>query len=376
MKIVLAGGGTGGHFYPIVAVVEKLNKIAQEKKILELKLYYFSDSPYDQTALFDNDIEFEEINSGKMRTYFSIKNFFDVFKTFFGFWGTLLKIFSIYPDVIFAKGGYLSFPVVLAARVLRIPLIIHESDSVPGRVNLFAGRFARRVAVSFAEAAQFFPKDKTAWMGHPIRQDVIYPAVRSEAQEYLKLDEKLPIIWVLGGSQGAQIINDVVIDTLPELVKNYQIIHQVGPKNLKDAQTRILGVLSDESSRGRFKPFGFMNGLDLKMAAGAADLIISRAGSTIFEIAAWGVPSIIVPITESNGDHQRKNAFAYARAGACTVIEESNFKPNILLFEIQKILNNPAKMADMKSSAKAFAKSDAAEKIAEEIIDIALEHED
>ena len=376
MKIVLAGGGTGGHFYPIVAVVEKLNKIAQEKKILELKLYYFSDSPYDQTALFDNDIEFEEINSGKMRTYFSIKNFFDVFKTFFGFWGTLLKIFSIYPDVIFAKGGYLSFPVVLAARVLRIPLIIHESDSVPGRVNLFAGRFARRVAVSFAEAAQFFPKDKTAWMGHPIRQDVIYPAVRSEAREYLKLDEKLPVIWVLGGSQGAQIINDVVIDTLPELVKNYQIIHQVGPKNLKDAQTRILGVLSDESSRGRFKPFGFMNGLDLKMAAGAADLIISRAGSTIFEIAAWGVPSIIVPITESNGDHQRKNAFAYARAGACTVIEESNFKPNILLFEIQKILNNPAKMADMKSSAKAFAKSDAAEKIAEEIIDIALEHED
>lgn len=247
---------------------------------------------------------------------------------------------------------------------------------MPGRVNLFAGRFARRVAVSFAEAAQFFPKDKTAWMGHPIRQDVIYPAVRSEAQEYLKLDEKLPIIWVLGGSQGAQIINDVVIDTLPELVKNYQIIHQVGPKNLKDTQTRILGVLSDESSRGRFKPFGFMNGLDLKMAAGAADLIISRAGSTIFEIAAWGVPSIIVPITESNGDHQRKNAFAYARAGACTVIEESNFKPNILLFEIQKILNNPAKMADMKSSAKAFAKSDAAEKIAEEIIDIALEHED
>ncbi|KKS23382.1 MAG: UDP diphospho-muramoyl pentapeptide beta-N acetylglucosaminyl transferase [Candidatus Jorgensenbacteria bacterium GW2011_GWF2_41_8] len=160
MKIVLAGGGTGGHFYPIVAVVEKLNKIAQEKKILELKLYYFSDSPYDQTALFDNDIEFEEINSGKMRTYFSIKNFFDVFKTFFGFWGTLLKIFSIYPDVIFAKGGYLSFPVVLAARVLRIPLIIHESDSVPGRVNLFAGRFARRVAVSFAEAAQFFPKSQ------------------------------------------------------------------------------------------------------------------------------------------------------------------------------------------------------------------------
>ena len=375
MKIVLAGGGTGGHFYPIVAVVEKLNKIAQEKKILELKLYYFSDSPYDQTALFDNDIEFEEINSGKMRTYFSIKNFFDVFKTFFGFWGTLLKIFSIYPDVIFAKGGYLSFPVVLAARVLRIPLIIHESDSVPGRVNLFAGRFARRVAVSFAEAAQFFPKDKTAWMGHPIRQDVIYPAVRSEAQEYLKLDEKLPIIWVLGGSQGAQIINDVVIDTLPELVKNYQIIHQVGPKNLKDAQTRILGVLSDESSRGRFKPFGFMNGLDLKMAAGAADFIISRAGSTIFEIAAWGVPSIIVPITESNGDHQRKNAFAYARAGACTVIEEANLKPNILLFEIQKILNNPAKMADMKSSAATFTKTNAAEKIAEEIINIALEHE-
>src|SRR3989344_3648489 len=158
MKIVFTGGGTGGHFYPIIAVAQKVNQIIDHENILGAKLYYLSDSPYDREMLFENRLIYEEVGSGKMRTYFSLKNFLDLFKIFFGTLGAIYKIFSIYPDVVFGKGGYASFPTILAARILRIPILIHESDSAPGRVNAWAGHFAKKIAVSFNEAAEYFPK--------------------------------------------------------------------------------------------------------------------------------------------------------------------------------------------------------------------------
>ncbi len=162
MKIVFTGGGTGGHFYPIIAVVQKINKIIDEEHIIGSKLYYISDSPYDKQVLFENGIMYEEIIAGKMRTYFSLKNLTDVFKMFFGTINAIVKLFSIYPDVVFGKGGYASFPTLFAARILGIPVVIHESDSAPGRVNKWAGHFAKRVAVSFPEAAQYFGLDRSA----------------------------------------------------------------------------------------------------------------------------------------------------------------------------------------------------------------------
>src|SRR3989344_4049451 len=160
MKIVFTGGGTGGHFYPIIAVAERVNQIADEEKVIGTKLYYFSDSPYDQEVLFENGILFEEVHAGKMRVGSSplnfLWNFLDIFKIFFGTINALYKLFTIYPDVVFGKGGYASFPTLLAARILGIPVIIHESDSVPGRVNKWAGRFAKKIAVSFEEASTHF----------------------------------------------------------------------------------------------------------------------------------------------------------------------------------------------------------------------------
>jgi len=125
MKIVFTGGGTGGHFYPIIAVAQKVNQIIDKEKILQAKLYYISDSPYDKEMLFENGLAYEEVNAGKLRTYFSIKNFFDVFKTLAGIFAAVIKVYSIYPDVVFGKGGYASFPTLLAARILRIPVVIH-----------------------------------------------------------------------------------------------------------------------------------------------------------------------------------------------------------------------------------------------------------
>ncbi len=375
MKIVFTGGGTGGHFYPIIAVAQKVNQIIDDEKIIGAKLYYVSDSPYDKEALFENGLLYEEVNAGKMRTYFSIKNFFDMFKMFFGVIGAIFKMFSIYPDVVFGKGGYASFPVVLAARILNIPVFIHESDSAPGRVNKWAGPFAKRVAVSFGEAAEYFPKKTVAWTGQPIRTEIEHPAPREKALEYFKFESGLPVILVLGGSQGAELINNTVLDALPRLIKNYQVIHQTGVRNFKMVTQRAEVVLDKNQDKSRYLPFDFLNPLQMKMAAGAATIIISRAGSTIFEIASWGVPSILIPFTESNADHAKKNAFNYARAGACSVIEEMNMTGNILSSEIERITEDKTTWERMAKSAHVFNKPDAAAKIARELVDMALSHE-
>ena len=375
MKIVFTGGGTGGHFYPIIAVAQKVNQIIDKDKIIRAQLYYVSDSPYDKEMLLENGLLYEEVKAGKLRAYFSFKNFVDIFKMFFGTINAIYKIFSIYPDVVFGKGGYGSFPAILAARILGIPVVIHESDSVPGRVNKWAGHFAKKVAVSFKEAADYFPKKTVAWTGHPIRTEIEHSAPRNEALEYFKLESDLPVILILGGSQGAELINNTVLDALPRLVKNFQIIHQTGVNNFKSVNGQAKVILAPSLEKSRYLPFAFLNPLAMKMAAGVATIIVSRAGSTIFEIASWGVPSIIVPITTTNGDHQRKNAFSYAHTGACNVIEEMNMTANILSSEIERITNDKIIWNHMAQSAKVYNKPDAAYKIARELVDMALAHE-
>ena len=379
MKIAFTGGGTGGHFYPIIAVAQKVNQIIDHENILGAKLYYISDGPYDKQMLFENGLLYEEVATGKMRTYFSLKsffeNFFDLFKIFFGVISATFKMFSIYPDVIFGKGGYASLPAIFAARILRIPVIIHESDSAPGRVNRWAGGFARKVAVSFIEAAEYFPKDKVAWTGQPVRSELEEKAVRKEALDYFKFESGLPVIFIIGGSQGSEIINNTIIDALPRLVENYQIIHQAGVNNFKMVRDRAEVVLSNNPHKLRYTVIPFLNPLIIKMAAGAASIVISRAGSMLFEIAAWGIPSILIPISNSNLDHQKKNAFNYARVGACSVVEEGNATANILSSEIDRIMADKEGYEKMVQSAKAFYKPDAASKIARALVDVALSHE-
>ncbi|MEX2028904.1 MAG: UDP-N-acetylglucosamine--N-acetylmuramyl-(pentapeptide) pyrophosphoryl-undecaprenol N-acetylglucosamine transferase [Candidatus Paceibacterota bacterium] len=379
MKIVFTGGGTGGHFYPIIAVAQKVNKIIDQEKILGAKLYYTSNDPYDKAMLFENGLLYEEISAGKMRTHTSFKGFFmnllDLFKIFLGVINAVFKIFSIYPDVVFGKGGYASFPTILAARILRIPVVIHESDSAPGRVNKWAGRFAKKIAVSFVEAADYFSKKQIAWTGQPIRTEIEYPARREEALKYFKLDDNLPTILVFGGSQGAELVNNTILDALPRLVENYQIIHQTGVRNFTTVANRAEVVLADNPNKSRYISMAFFNPLALRMSAGVATLVISRAGSMLFEIASWGLPSILIPITNTNMDHQKKNAFSYARVGACSVVEEMNMTANILSSEIERIIEDKEGYEQMAKAAKDFHKPDAAMKIARALVDIALGHE-
>lgn len=374
MKILLTGGGTGGHFYPIIAVVEEIHSIVKDEKIIEPELYYAAPTEYDSRALFDNNIRFVGTSAGKLRHYFSLLNFLDVFKTLWGIIQSLIMLFKIYPDVVFGKGGYVTFPVLYAARLLRIPVVIHESDSIPGRVNKWAGKFAKNIAVSYPEAAQYFPQDKVAFTGNPVRKEITTPLSHG-AHEFLKLEENVPVILVLGGSLGSQKINDTLLDSLPQLLNKYQVIHQTGKKNFTQVKNMAELVLGGHPHSYRYKTFDHLNPLAMRMAAGVSNLVISRAGSTIFEIALWGIPSIIIPIPEGISHDQTSNAFNYARSGACLVMEENNLTSNILVSEVERLFSHPSELAKMKEATKVFAHPDAARKIAKVILNIGLSHE-
>ena len=374
MKILFTGGGTGGHFYPIIAVAQAIRRESAERKILPPTMYYMAPTPYNARILFDNEIEFIKVPAGKLRRYFSLLNFVDVFKTAFGTLQAIPKMFRIYPDVVFGKGGYGSFPALLAAKILRIPVIIHESDSKPGRVNAWAGKFARRVAVSYPEAAQYFKNNSVAHTGNPIRKEIADPLTNG-AHEFLHLEEKTPTIVVLGGSQGSQKINDAVLDALPELLNRYQVIHQVGRANIASVKKISELVLKNHPYDYRYHSFDYLNELALRMAAGVADVIISRAGSTIFEIASWARPSIIIPLSQEVSHDQTGNALSYARTGAASVIEENNLSSHILIGEIDRIYNNESIKRTMRERAGAFARRDSDKLIADALLNIALEHE-
>jgi UDP-N-acetylglucosamine--N-acetylmuramyl-(pentapeptide) pyrophosphoryl-undecaprenol N-acetylglucosamine transferase len=377
MKIVLTGGGSGGHFYPLIAVAQEINTIAAERNLVQPELHYLANTPYDEELLYENDIQYHHVSAGKIRKYVSLKNGTDFFKTLIGLPTAIAILFRIFPDVVFSKGGYVSVPVVLAARILRIPVFVHESDAVPGRANLFAGKFAARVAVSYPEAGEQFTKHKegVAFTGNPIRKEVREVAVHG-AHEYLQLDTNVPTLVILGGSQGAEAINDVILQALPELLNKYQVIHQIGTSNFDAYKTVVDVAIENHPNRNRYKPFATLNSLALRMAGGVAALIISRAGSgSIFEIANWDKPSILIPIPEHVSRDQRHNAFAYARTGATDVIEQNNLTPHVLVAEIERILGDEELQQKMKAGAQSFKKPDAAHKIAVEIIRMALEHE-
>lgn len=374
MKILFTGGVTGGHFYPIIAVAEALHESVREKKLVEPALYFAAPDPYDKEMLVAQAITFVPTSAGKMRRYFSILNFFDYFKTAWGITRAIVRIFFLYPDVVFGKGGYGSFPTLLAAKLFRIPVVIHESDATPGRVNAWAGKFATKIAVSYPEAAKYFPADKVAVVGNPVRRSLMMP-VREGVYEFLGLEKDVPIIYITGGSQGAEAVNEAVLSALPELVEKYQIVHQAGDLNIQEVEQRAKVALTNSPHANRYKPFAYLNDQALRMIAGSAKLVITRAGSTIFEIAMWGIPSILVPIPEPISHDQTKNAFAYARTGGAVVIEQNNLTKNLLISEISRILDNPTLSHEMSEKARAFSRADSAKLIADALLDIALSHE-
>lgn len=378
MKIVLTGGGTGGHFYPLIAVVEAVEEICSMRKLLEPQFFYIGPPPFDPLLLAEHDIEYRAGTAGKLRTSEGGVSLLGPFRTFFGILRALPQLFSIYPDVVFSTGAYASFPTLFAARLLRIPIVIYDADANPGRVSLWSSKFARWIAVAHPDAANAFPekvRNRIARTGHPIRMEIEDPA-KEGGNEFLKLDPSIPTIFIVGGSQGAQAINSVVLDSLPTLLEKYNVVHQVGAANLKEVEG-IAGVsLRDSPYKDRYRIFGLLNALALKMTAGIAELVVARAGSgTIFEIASWKIPAILVPIPRDISHDQTENAFSYARAGGAIVIEQHNLTPHVLMAEIERLMMDEAMRKKMSQSAETFSRPEAGKKIAEILLETALEHE-
>ncbi len=370
LRILLTGGGTGGHIYPIVAVTDELRNIAQEKNIAIELLYLGAPGDFAR-ILTDNGIAVSKILDSKWRRYFDLRNITDIPKFFLSCFQAVWKIFWIMPDVLFSKGGPGSLPVILACRFYRIPVFIHESDTIPGLSNRLGSRFASWIGLAFESAKDAFKvKAVVEVVGNPIRRSLLSkldnPAALKRA---LGFNENLPLLLILGSSQGASRINDFILDSLPLLLGDTQLLHQTGANNFnqvsQESQSILKTLSSDLQQRYHPTPYFDKNYSDVLQAA---DIIVSRASATIFEIAAFGKPSILIPLPESAGDHQRVNACAYAKSGAAIVIEGDNLKPNIFITQLRQLLTTPGKLQAMSAAALEFAKPDAARKIAETIL--------
>lgn len=372
LRIVLTGGGSGGHTYPLVAVAESLRRLANAGN-LELSLSYLGPNDEWSTLLEGYGIKVRHLMSAKVRRYASILNFLDVPKFFVSIVQAFWKLFWTMPDAVFSKGGPGALPVVLAAWFYWIPVVIHESDAVPGFTNRISARFAKRVTVSFDRALAYFNPRKALWTGHPIRSEILSDNLTViAAREAFHFTGDQPLLVVLGGSQGSRRINEFVVVVLKDIIRDVQILHQTGAKNFEDVTKLGAAALADPSisleAKVHYRPVAYLSDPEMKAALTAADLVMARSGSNVFEIAAFGKPAILVPLAEAANDHQRANAYEFAKSGGALVIEEENLLPEIVLAQLRNILKNPDRMNQMAMGSARFFKKGGAEVIAREVL--------
>lgn len=305
-KIILTGGGTAGHVTPNLALLPSLRKE-------EFEIHYIgSYNGIERRLIEDAGIPYDGISSGKLRRYFDIKNFSDPLRVLKGY-GQAKRLMKQYrPDIVFSKGGFVSVPVVLAAKHYKIPVIIHESDMTPGLANKICIPAAQKVCCNFPETLNYLPKDKAVLSGSPIREELL-TGDRLSGLQYAGLSANRPVILVIGGSLGSVTVNHAVRSILPKLLSQFQVIHICGKGNLDESLIGTSGYVQYEYVD---KP--------LRHLFAAADLIISRAGAnSICEILALRKPNILIPLSAaaSRGD-QILNANSFAKQGFSTVLEE------------------------------------------------------
>ena len=364
------GGGSGGHVFPLIAVAEALKEKSQQTGI-PLGLMILGEGKFMEKAAAENGIVFKSVMAGKLRRYLSPLTILDIFKIPVGFFQALWHIFWFMPDIVFAKGGYASLPGALAAKLYFIPLFVHESDSVPGLANRTLSKLAKTVFISFNSSQKYFKASKTVLTGNPVRKELMV-GNRLAAMEKFGLNPNLKTILVAGGSQGAQKINRIILDSLVLLVKDFQIINQCGESQFQSVKTESEKIIKEgegeyaDAVKANYKLYPFFDMNDMALAYAAADIIISRAGAgSLFEIAMLGKPAIIIPITNSTSNHQLKNALEFSKFGA-SMTEEQNLTPHIIISQINSLLQ-PDKYNSISEKLKTFGTPDAAQKIAEQL---------
>ncbi len=364
MKIVFADGGTAGHAFPILAIVRELKKSRPDD---DLKLFYIGPKEeYILQLLAKEKVAIKKITCGKLRRYFSFNNFVDIFKIPIGFFQSFFWLFVLAPDIIFSKGGYGSFPVTFAGRILQIPVFLHESDSFPGLSSRVESKWAVEIFTSFPKT-EYFKAEKIICTGNPVRQEILN-GTPEEAKKIFNLAGGKPIISFLGGSQGAQSINNIVLEILPELLSQFEVIHQTGRNNFEEVRNEA-DVLMSPATRKFYHPVPFLNENEMKGILAVSQVIISRAGAgAIFEIAACGKPAILIPLPGSAGNHQVKNGYQFAETGGAEVLEEQNLKPHFLLEKIKYLLSREDILKATSQGSADFGRPKAAKVIVDYLL--------
>lgn len=372
-RLAITGGGTGGHIYPLIAVHEEIARIASQTNT-KLRTQYIGAPGAFEHALSERDIEVVKLPAAKLRGYFSLSNFIDIPKFLLSLPRAFFKLRRFAPDVVFSKGGPGALAVVLTARCLRIPVVIHESDAIPGRTTRITSKFAKVITLSFQSAELYLRKGKgrTITVGNPVRYDISHKALRKEqARKLLGFENSTPLLLVLGGSQGAVQINDLVLASLSSILATTQVLHQTGERNYQSVLKQWAVVQNNipASLQRRYHPVAYLESDTIGIALSAADIILSRAGaSAIFEIAAASKPSILIPLPNAAHNHQLRNAEEYAKTGAAVVMKADELYPHTFQRRLKKLLEDSTTLEKMAKSAHQFYQPDAALKLAKIIL--------
>lgn len=330
-KIIMTGGGTAGHVTPNIALMPALKEAGYDIE------YIGSVNGMEKDLIQATGVPYHGISSGKLRRYFDWKNFSDPFRVIKGYGQAISLMKKIKPDVVFSKGGFVSVPVVLAAKHCHIPAIIHESDITPGLANRIAIKGAKKVCCNFPETMKYLPSDKAVLTGSPIRRELF----SGNADNALKLckfpDHNKPVLLIIGGSLGSKIVNEAVRKVLPELLEKFYIIHLCGKGNLDNSLTGTIGYAQFEYASS-----------ELTDMFALADMAISRAGAnSICELLALHKPNILIPLSAaaSRGD-QVLNANSFKKQGFSYVLEEEHLTAESLLKAVQEVYDNRQKYID------------------------------
>lgn len=356
IRIVITGGGSGGHIEPALAVA---NILLKDKN---LEVFWIGEKNGSDNLKARSNINFSPISVGKVRRYASFANLTDAVKTTAGYFQSISILRRIKPDVVFSKSGYVSAPVVLAAKTCGIPIVIHESDSVLGLTNRFAIRFARKVCVGFP--IKYYPswiRTKAVYTGNPVKDINVSSEVSERVVKKYNLNGRSLVI--LGGSQGSVAINRMIWSKLPAYLQLFNVVHQVGINNINDA-VLVKDKLSS-NDRLKYHPSAYFNEEELTVILKNCTLAICRSGAgTIADLSHYKVPAILIPLPSAAGNHQRINAWYVEKIGGALLFEQLESDGNKLYNIVTELMADKHKLMNMSEEISSVNPSDASEHIA------------
>ena len=362
-RIFVTGGGTGGHIYPALAVIDELRKNGFDN------IFYVGNPKNQEFSLTkDKNIKFLPVNINGMPRKMSLNSLFWAMKLIFAILKSLIFVLKYKPDVVFATGGYVSAPLLFASRFMKIPYFLHDADAQPGVVTLCFMDKAVVLSTPFENVKNENENVNVQVTGNPIRSE-FSTSSKEDTKKNLSLDNKT-VILVMGGSQGARSINNAIIPVAKKLIEefNIYIMHQSGKNRYDEAVNLLEEHFPDYKENQNYKLFPYID--DMPAILKATDIAIARSGSlSLSEIQASGVASILIPYPYSASDHQQKNAQNLVEQGSAVMICDSDLSPEILYEKLSEILKDNEKLAEMQKKALENAKPDAVKHITKNIVD-------